>query len=90
MASLKNDVRKYLNSLSKDKRIYFFSASNGKCSLIGSVRGVLVGILVIPTDRKSSREEIEFSARILRSQGEFFVVRSMADISEIVKIRGWI
>jgi hypothetical protein len=88
--SLKNDVRKYLNSLSKDKRIYFFNAANSRCSLVGSVKGHLISILVIETDRNSSREEINFSARIMRSGGEYYVVRSMEDISEIVKIRGWI
>ncbi len=88
MASLKNDVRTFLNSLSSNKRVYFFQSTGIKCSLIGAVKGQLVGILVIQMDRPSSREEIAFSARIMRAGGEYYVVRSMDDICEIAKIRG--
>lgn len=87
---LKNDVRKYLNSLSKDKRIYFFNTLSCKCSLIGSVKGRLISILVLQSDRPISREEIAFSAKIMRAGGCFLIVRSMEDISEYAKIRGWV
>jgi hypothetical protein len=82
--------RKFLNSISDDKRIYFFNSTGCKCSLIGSVKGQLVSILVASTDRPLSREEIQFSAKIIRAGGEFYVIRdSIEDLTEIAKIKGW-
>lgn len=88
--NLKAEVKAYLNGLVNDNSIYFFNSSNSNCSLLGSVNGQLVAILVIPTDRKISRDEINFSSRIIRSFGEYFVIRSIEDISEIIKEGAWI
>jgi hypothetical protein len=88
--SLKDEVRKYLNGICKDKRIYFFNSTGCKCTLIGSVHGHLIAILVLQIDRPMNRDEIAFSAKIMRSGGEFYCIRSLEDICEIAKIRGWL
>lgn len=88
---LQTAVLNYLNHLPDDSgRTYFFRSQSPNCSLIGSVRGQLVCILIIQTDRKMTRSEIEFSARIYQSGGEHYTVRSMHDICEISKSRGWL
>ena len=88
---LQTAILHYLNNLPDDTgRTWFFVSRNKNCSLVGSVRGQLVCLLVLTSDRRMTHEEIKFSARITQSNGEHYVVRSMDDICEIAKVRGWL
>jgi len=89
MATLLNKVKRYLNSLASD-RTYFFNSLSSKCSLMGAIKGNLICILIIDGDRRLSKSEIEFSSKILRCGGEHYTIRSMEDLTEIAKIKGWV
>jgi hypothetical protein len=86
---LKKEVHRFLNAMSNE-RTFFFNSSKSESLLVGSIRGQLVCILVIESNRKLSLQEINFNSKIVRAHGLHFTVRSMEDVSELAKIKGWI
>jgi hypothetical protein len=83
---LKKDVKLFLKSL---PFTCIFNAANLDRGLVGSMRGKLTFFLVIEHDKNLSHSELKLSETIRRSGGDFFTVRSMEDITELSKIRGW-
>ena len=67
---------------------YFFPSDHSCCSIVGSVGGQAVFIL-ITTKNKMTKKQITFSSGVYQSLGEFYCIRSLDDILEIAKIRGW-
>ena len=84
---LKTAIQKYLNELPD---CFFFPTKNTKCSLVGCVRGKLVCMLILETNRRPNKQEISFSARILQNGGEHYVIRTLEDVCEISKAKGWL
>lgn len=83
---LESKVFDFLKSLTDES--FFFVCKNQSASFVGIVRGQAVCILV--TDKKSlTKSQIKFSASVYQSQGEFFCIRSIDDLCEIAKIKGW-
>ena len=84
---LKTAILHFLDSLPSSS--YFFPCNNLNCSIIGSVRGQLVCILVVESERRLTKSQINFSAKLYRSMGEHYVMYSLEDATEIAKERGW-
>ena len=83
---VKTQVSNFLKSL---PRSYFFKPMKNKSNLIGAIRGKLTYLLILENDRKMSISEIKFSEKIRRCGGDHFCIRSLNDICELAKIRGW-
>jgi len=63
---------------------------NGIADILGVIDGHAVAIEVKTPKGKILQSQIAFSEKFRRSGGSYYVVRSFEDISELVKINGWI
>ncbi len=62
---------------------------NGVPDILGCLDGRLVGIEVKAPKGKMLQSQLEFSSRLKQAGGLYFVVRSMQDLTEIMKIHGF-
>lgn len=63
---------------------------NGVADILGVIEGHSVAIEVKSPKGKILQSQLAFSEKFRRSGGSYYVVRSFEDISELVKINGWI
>lgn len=83
---LKKDVRLFLKSL---RCTCVFNAANLQRGLVGSIKGRLTFFLIIEHEKNLNHLELQLSETIRKSGGDFFTIRSMEDLTELSKIRGW-
>jgi hypothetical protein len=86
--NLKKDVLHFLNNLAEE-RTYFFPHATKEQTLVGSMRGELYCFFVTPSYRKLTKTELRFRERITRSNGKYFIITSMEDLTELAKEKGW-
>lgn len=63
---------------------------NGVSDILGVISGQSVAIEVKSPTGKLLQSQIEFSQRFRRAGGEYYVIRSLEDLTELAKISGWI
>ena len=63
---------------------------NGVPDILGLIDGHAIGIEVKSPNGKLLKSQIEFSQRFMRAGGSYYVIRSMEDLSEVLKINAWI
>jgi len=62
---------------------------NGVPDILGILDGQAIGIEVKAPKGKMLQSQLDFSSRMKQAGGLYFVVRSMQDLTEIMKIQGW-
>lgn len=82
----KKQAKSFLKSL---PRSTFFDHSTERDMIIGAIKGRLTCILLLDSDRFLNKHEIIFSEKIRRCGGDHFCIRSLEDLSELAKVRGW-
>ena len=68
---------------------FFFPSKNSNCTFLGIADGETVAILVVEKHKKLKKNHIEFSSRVIQAGGIYLVIRSLDDICEIAKVKGW-
>jgi hypothetical protein len=63
---------------------------NGVSDILGVISGQFIAIEVKSPTGKLLQSQIEFSQRFRRAGGEYYVIRSLEDLTELAKISGWI
>src|SRR6478609_864506 len=63
---------------------------NGVADILGVIDGHSIAIEVKAPKGKILQSQMTFAEKFRRSGGSYYVVRSFEDISELVKINGWI
>lgn len=67
---------------------FFYVCKNMSCTYAGIINGQSVSILVLAKGKMTKRQ-IKFSSKVYRSGGEYYCIKSLEDICEIAKVRGW-
>jgi len=80
-------VYDFLKSLPETS--FFYICKNQCCTYSGIINGQAVSILVLEKGRMT-KKQITFSSKVYRSGGEFYFINSIADMTEIAKVRGWL
>jgi len=63
---------------------------NGVSDILGCITGQSIAIEVKSPTGKLLESQLQFSQRFRRAGGEYYVIRSLEDLTELAKISGWI
>jgi hypothetical protein len=63
---------------------------NGVSDILGVISGQAVAIEVKSPKGKLLASQLQFSERFRRSGGEYYVIRSLEDMTELAKVAGWV
>lgn len=85
---LKKEVMKFLNDLDAT---HFIESTLSGCEniIIGSIKGQFISMLVIDANRRPTMAEMKLVRKVCHTGGEHYEVRSMEDVTELSKLRGW-
>ena len=85
---LKEQVLRFINSL---EYAHFIESTLAGCEniIIGSIKGQFISMLVIDANRTPTMAEMKLVRKVCHTGGEHYEVRSMEDVTELSKLRGW-
>ena len=63
---------------------------NGVADILGVLSGQAIAIEVKTPKGKLLASQIQFSENFRHAGGEYYVIRSMEDLTELAKISGWV
>jgi hypothetical protein len=68
---------------------HFYMSRNRSVTISGNVDGRAIAILILGPNKRMTKYHIEFSSKFIRAGGEFLTIRTLEDVTEIAKIKGW-